>query len=111
LLHTTGARTGQERINPVAYQRLDDERVAVFASKGGSPTNPAWYHNLWVNPEATVEIGTETFPVTASVAEGQERTRIWEQQKAVMPGFGDYERSTDRQIPVVILERHDITGG
>jgi deazaflavin-dependent oxidoreductase (nitroreductase family) len=107
LLHTRGVKTGQPRVNPVAFQRLDDDRVAVFASKGGAPTNPDWYRNLVAHPDVTVEIGTETFPAIATVAEGQERTRIWEQQKAVAPGFADYERGTSREIPVVILERQD----
>ncbi|MDE3087527.1 MAG: nitroreductase family deazaflavin-dependent oxidoreductase [Acidobacteriota bacterium] len=104
LLHTTGARTGTARVNPMMYQRLDGTTVAVFASKAGAPTNPDWYHNLLAHPEATAEIGTETIPVRARVAEGDERSRIWEKQKADYPGFADYERKTSRTIPVVILE-------
>lgn len=104
LLHTTGARTGAERVNPMLYQRLDDTTVAVFASKAGAPTNPDWYHNLLAHPEATAEIGTETVRVRARVADGDERARIWEKQKADYPGFADYERKTTRTIPVVILE-------
>jgi deazaflavin-dependent oxidoreductase (nitroreductase family) len=104
LLHHRGAKTGTERVNPVAYQDLGNGAVAVFASKGGSPTNPDWYHNLRVNPEARIEIGTETRDVVARVAEGEERDRIWTRQKELMPGFADYEQKTSRQIPVVILE-------
>lgn len=109
LLHTTGAKSGQERVNPVAYQALGDSEdggdVAVFASKAGAPDNPDWYHNLVANPQVTVERGTETYRAEARVAEGEERTRIWEQQKADAPGFAEYEEKTSRTIPVVILHR------
>ena len=107
LLHHRGAKSGTERVNPLAYQPLDDRTVAIFASKGGAPTNPDWYHNLKANPEASVEIGTESFDVKARVAEGDERDRIWTTQKERMPGFAEYEQKTSRQIPVVILERAD----
>jgi deazaflavin-dependent oxidoreductase (nitroreductase family) len=107
LLHHRGAKTGAERVNPVAYQRLDDDSVAVFASFGGSPRHPDWYHNLVANPDLTVEIGTETFPVHARVAKGEERERIWEKQKQDWPGFVEYEEKTQgiREIPVVVLEK------
>jgi deazaflavin-dependent oxidoreductase (nitroreductase family) len=105
LLHHTGARTGIERVNPLAYQDLDTGGWAIFASKGGAPSNPDWYHNLLANPHASVEIGRDTFEVTARPAEGDERARIWEKQKKDMPGFGQYERRTTRRIPVVVLER------
>ena len=104
LLHSTGARSGEERVHPVMYQQVGDD-VAVFASKAGAPTNPDWFHNLVANPDATIEIGTETVPVRARVAEGEERERIWETQKERYPGFAEYEEKTDRVIPVVILER------
>jgi len=104
LLHHRGAKSGTERVNPLAYQSVDDH-FAVFASKGGAPTNPDWYHNLRTNPDATVEVGTETIPVRARVAKGEERDRLWTRQKELMPGFADYEQKTKRQIPVVILER------
>ena len=106
LLHHKGAKTGTDRVNPVAYQAVGDD-FAVFASKGGSPTNPDWYHNLVVNPDASVEVGTEAFPVHARVAEGDERDRIWTKQKTVWPGFADYEEKTRgiREIPVIVLER------
>jgi len=107
LLHHRGAKTGTERVNPLAYQRLSDGSVAVFASKGGSPTNPDWYHNVVANPDVTVELGMETFPARARVAEGAERDPIWEQQKRDWPGFAEYEEKTNgiREIPVVILEK------
>jgi deazaflavin-dependent oxidoreductase (nitroreductase family) len=104
LLHSTGARSGQERVNPMMYQEVGDD-LAVFASKAGAPTNPDWFHNLVANPDATVELGTDTVAVRARVAEGDERDRIWEVQKERYPGFADYESKTDRVIPVVILER------
>jgi len=107
LLHHKGAKTGTERVNPLAYQRLDDNSVAVFASKGGAPTNPDWYHNLVANPDTTVEIGTESIPVRARVAESDERERIWSKQKAATPQFAEYEDKTTgvRTIPVVVLEK------
>jgi deazaflavin-dependent oxidoreductase (nitroreductase family) len=105
VLHTTGARSGEERVHPLVYHPVGDD-LAIFASKAGAPTNPDWYHNLVANPQATVEVGTETYPVTARVAEGREREDIWRRQKQLMPGFADYEaRSGGRQIPVVILQR------
>jgi deazaflavin-dependent oxidoreductase (nitroreductase family) len=103
LLHTQGARTGQERVNPMMY-RADGDRIAVFASKGGAPTNPDWYHNLLAHPRVTVEVGTETREMVARVAGGEERERIWTGQKRDYPGFADYERNTSREIPVIILE-------
>ena len=108
LLHHRGAKSGIERVNPLAAQQLSDGAWAVFASKGGAPTNPDWYHNIRANPRATIEIGTDTYEVTARVASGEERERIWEEQKKRMPGFADYEKSTTREIPVVILERIDL---
>jgi deazaflavin-dependent oxidoreductase (nitroreductase family) len=103
LLHTTGAKSGKERVNPMMYQEVGDD-YAVFASKAGAATNPDWYHNLVAHPDAAVEIGTDTKTVRARVAAGDERTRIWEIQKERYPGFAEYERNTDREIPVVILE-------
>ena len=103
LLHTTGAKTGQERVNPMMYQQVDDA-YAVFASKAGAPTNPDWFHNLLAHPDVTAEIGTETKPFRARVAPDDERDRIWEIQKERYPGFADYEQRTTRTIPVVILE-------
>jgi deazaflavin-dependent oxidoreductase (nitroreductase family) len=105
LLHTTGAKTGLERVNPLVYQQVGDE-LAVFASKGGAPSHPDWYRNLIANPSVTVEVGAETVPMTARVAEGDERNRIWEQQKQAFPGFAEYEKTAgDREIPVVVLSR------
>jgi deazaflavin-dependent oxidoreductase (nitroreductase family) len=106
LLHHTGAKSGTEYVNPLAYQRLAEDSVAIFASKGGAPTNPDWFHNVVANPDVTVEIGTETFSAHARVAEGAERDSIWERQKHDWPGFAEYEENTKgiREIPVVILD-------
>lgn len=104
LLHTTGAKTGAERINPLAYTK-DGERLIIIASKGGAPRNPDWYYNILANPSVTVEVGGEHFPARATAAEGPERTRLFEQMAAQMPGFADYQRNTSRAIPVIVLER------
>ncbi|WCO66418.1 nitroreductase family deazaflavin-dependent oxidoreductase [Iamia majanohamensis] len=104
LVHTVGARSGQPRVNPLVYQPLDGERVAIFASAAGADHHPAWFHNLVATPEVEVEVGTDVRTVRARVAEGDERERIWEAQKAAAPGFADYEAKTDRTIPVVVLE-------
>jgi deazaflavin-dependent oxidoreductase (nitroreductase family) len=106
LVHHTGAKSGIERVNPVVYQRLSDDSVAVFASKGGAPVNPAWFHNLVANPNTSIEIGTDRYDVTARVATGEERERIWEAQKKAFPNFAEYEaKSGGREIPVVVLDR------
>jgi len=104
LLHNIGAKSGAQRINPLVYQTLDGN-FAIFASKGGAPTNPAWYHNLVANPEVTIEVGTETLDVTARVAAVAERDQIWTRQKQAIATFADYEAATDRVIPVVVMER------
>ena len=103
LLHTTGAKTGQARVNPMMYLADGNDHV-VFASKAGAPTNPDWYHNLVANPRASIEVGDQTFNVVARVAEGETRERLWSRQKELYPGFADYEAKTTRQIPVVILQ-------
>ena len=105
LLHHFGAKSGQERVNPLAYQRLGDSSVAVFASKGGAPTNPDWFHNLVAHPDVSVEIGSERQQATARVATPEERDRIWNAQKAAYPNFADYEKTAaGRKIPVVVLD-------
>jgi deazaflavin-dependent oxidoreductase (nitroreductase family) len=104
LLHHRGAKTGIQRVNPLAYLDLDDG-YAVFGSKGGAPTNPDWVANVIVNPDVTVEVGTGTVPVRAHRAHGSEREAIWEEQKRRNPAFAEYERKTTREIPVIVLER------
>jgi deazaflavin-dependent oxidoreductase (nitroreductase family) len=103
LLHTRGAKTGAERVNPMMYRQVEGG-YAVFASKAGAPTNPDWYHNLVAHPDVRAEIGGATVPLNARVADDDERESIWAAQKADYPGFQDYERKTSRKIPVVILE-------
>ncbi len=104
LLHTRGARSGAERVNPVTYQPLADG-WAIFAAHAGAANHPAWFHNLVANPETIIEVGTETIPVRARVTTGEERERIWERQKAFYPRFAKYEEQTTREIPVIVLER------
>jgi deazaflavin-dependent oxidoreductase (nitroreductase family) len=103
LLHTKGAKTGQDRVHPVMYRKVGGG-YAVFASKAGAPTNPDWYHNLVANPDVRAEIGTDVVPLRARVAGPDEREPIWIAQKTDFPGFADYETKTSREIPVVILE-------
>ena len=102
LLHTKGAKSQQERINPVACIK-DGERLAVIASKGGADTHPDWYYNVVANPLVSVEVGTEKFQARASVAEEPERTRLYDKMVEIMPGFGDYRLKTTRVIPVIVL--------
>jgi deazaflavin-dependent oxidoreductase (nitroreductase family) len=103
ILHSTGAKSGEERLAPLMYRPVGDDLV-IFASKAGAPTHPDWFHNLRAHPEASVEVGTETKRVVAREAEGEERERIWEAHKKAFPGFQEYEDKTDRVIPVVVLE-------
>ncbi len=104
LVHHTGAKTGRERINPMMYQPVCDG-FAVFATYGGSPRHPAWYRNLIGYPWGRIEVGNETVPVLARVAEGTERARIWTRQVSLMPAFAEFETTAGRQIPVIVLER------
>jgi deazaflavin-dependent oxidoreductase (nitroreductase family) len=102
LLHHTGAKSGKSRINPLAYQ-ADGGRYVVFASKGGAPTNPDWYHNLTARPNTTVEVGTDTIDVVASEATGEERDRLFRTQAERVPQFAEYEQKAGRVIPVMVL--------
>jgi len=104
LLHTIGARSGQERVNPMMYLDLDGHRY-VFASKAGADSHPDWYYNLVANPTVTVEVGTETYQATAVVVSGAERDRIYAEQARRFPGFAEYQAKTTRVIPVVELVR------
>ncbi len=104
LLHTTGAKTKQERVTPVAYV-TDGDRFIIMAAKGGAPTNPHWYYNILANPLVTVEVGPETYQARAEVASGPERTRLYNRMIAVMPGFADYQKNTKRVIPMISLTR------
>ena len=108
LLTTTGARSGQQHTTPVMYLP-EGNRMMIFASKAGAPTNPAWYHKLLAHPQATVEVGNgrviETFEVTATPVTGEERDRVYAKQAKLYPGFAEYQAKTTRVIPVVALER------
>lgn len=102
LLHHVGAKSGKQYVTPLVYRR-DGEHYAIFASKAGAPEHPAWYHNLKAGNEVSIEVGTESFPVTVSEAEGEERERIYAAQAADQPQFADYAAKTTRVIPVVLL--------
>jgi deazaflavin-dependent oxidoreductase (nitroreductase family) len=104
LLTATGAKSGKRTTSPVMYFE-DGDRLFIIASKGGAPENPAWYHNLVANPDATVEIGTETFEVKAEVVKESERDELYAKAVAIAPGFGEYQTKTTRRIPVVELHR------
>jgi len=104
LLTTTGAKSGIARTTPLAYLREGD-RVYIFGSKAGAPTNPDWYHNLIANPRVTVEIGSEKYEADAVEVTGAERDRIFAAQAEAMPGFKDYEAKSPRVIPVIELRR------
>jgi len=104
LLTTTGAKSGERRTTPVMYLP-DGERMVIFASKAGAPTNPAWYHNLLANPTTTVEVGQDTVEATAVVTTGEERDRLFARQAGLYPQFAEYAQKTTRQIPVIALER------
>ncbi len=104
LLHHVGAKSGEARVSPL-MSFPDDEGWVIVASKGGAPTNPAWFHNLKANPDTVIEFGTETIPVHAHVIEGEERDARWARITAVNAGFASYEKKTDRTIPLVRLSR------
>lgn len=104
LLHTRGAKSNAERVNPVMYLE-DGKRLFVFASKAGSDSNPDWYYNLVAHPEVTVELNDETFTATAVVLDGEERDSTYRIQAQRMPQFGEYQEKTVRVIPVVELHR------
>ena len=107
LLHTTGAKTGKQRLNPLVYATHDD-RYVVTASKGGAPTHPDWFFNVRANPYVTVEVGTERFPAKATIIEdGPVRDELYAELVAIMGQFAEYETKTDRRIPIVLLERAD----
>jgi deazaflavin-dependent oxidoreductase (nitroreductase family) len=105
LLTTTGAKSGRRRVNPLVALPADGGVLYVFASKGGAPTNPDWYHNLVAHPEVDVEFGEDCYSAVATAVTGAQRDRIFAEQARRFPGFQGYQRSTDRVIPVVQLRR------
>jgi deazaflavin-dependent oxidoreductase (nitroreductase family) len=102
LLHTVGARTGKQRVNPVMYLP-DNGRYLIFATKGGADDNPAWYHNLLARPNTTVEVGDDTREVHATELTGDERDDRYAEQARRYPGFAGYQEKTSRIIPVIAL--------
>ncbi|MFI6482760.1 nitroreductase family deazaflavin-dependent oxidoreductase [Nonomuraea sp. NPDC050663] len=104
LLTTTGAKSGRQVTSPVMYLP-DGERIVIIASNAGADHHPAWYHNLSAHPEATVELGTETFAAKSEEISGSERDELYARMVAVAPGFAEYEARTSRRIPVLALHR------
>jgi len=104
ILHTVGAKSGKEHVNPVVYVK-DGDRFVIIASKGGAPTHPDWYFNLRAHPLVTVEVGTEQFQAQAEIVSEPERTRLYSKMVEVSPGFAEYEKKTTRVIPVIALTR------
>jgi deazaflavin-dependent oxidoreductase (nitroreductase family) len=107
ILTTEGAKTGTKSENPLVFSE-DGDRYVVIASKGGAPTNPAWYHNVLANPEVQLEVRGESFPARASaLTEGQDYERLYKNQADQFPAFWEYRQKTSRRIPVVVLDRVD----
>jgi deazaflavin-dependent oxidoreductase (nitroreductase family) len=104
LLTTRGRSSGESRTTPLIH-RTDGDRWIVVASKGGAPRNPSWFENLTADPEAVIEVKDERIPVRATLAEGEERARLWSLMNEVWPAYDEYQTKTDRQIPVVVLTR------
>lgn len=103
LLNTTGRRSGQERTFALIH-RADGDRYVIVASKGGAPDHPLWFKNLEAQPDVTVQVRDQVIPVRASVAEGDERARLWSLMTEVWPNYDNYQRKTEREIPVVVLQ-------
>ncbi|MTD52794.1 nitroreductase family deazaflavin-dependent oxidoreductase [Amycolatopsis pithecellobii] len=104
ILITTGRKSGQERKSPLIYQEVDGAYVVV-ASKGGAPEHPAWYLNLQANPAVKVQVKGDKFAAKAHTADAAERAKLWPVMAKVWPSYDEYQKKTDRQIPVVVLER------
>ena len=102
LLHHTGARLGVSRVNPVGYL-ADESRYVIFASNGGAPRNPAWYHNLRAKPRTRIEVGRKLIEVVAEEATGEERERLFRRGSERFPDLAKHARKTDRDIPVIVL--------
>lgn len=105
LLTTRGARTGATHTTPLGYVE-DDGHLVVIASAAGAPRNPAWFHNVRANPTVTVELGTSRFEAEARVPDPEERDTLWAKVIEASPGYADYQKQTDRVIPVVVLTRN-----
>jgi deazaflavin-dependent oxidoreductase (nitroreductase family) len=105
LLYTVGRKTGQERVHPLIYREWEDGSYLVVASKGGAPEPPEWYRNLEADPGVTVQIKGEKFPAKARTASPEEKPAMWRHMSEVWPDYDEYQKQTDREIPVVVLER------
>ena len=105
LIHHIGAKSGVERVTPLAYSAQGDDCIAIVASNGGSPTHPAWYHNLKAHPAITVELGTQRFRVTAEETAAPARADLWSKLVAEFPHLAQYAARTDRSIPLFLLCR------
>jgi deazaflavin-dependent oxidoreductase (nitroreductase family) len=105
LLHHIGAKSGIERVTPLAYTPHGDGRYVIVASNGGSPTHPGWYHNLNANPVVEIEVGTETFTVRAAELNGAARSPLWSKLVAASASLREYQATTARQIPMLMLTR------
>jgi deazaflavin-dependent oxidoreductase (nitroreductase family) len=104
LLNTVGSKSGQPRVNPVAFTK-DGDKYVIVASKGGAPSNPDWYYNLIAKGTATIDVGGETVPVRATEVKGTRRDQLYAKHAERFPGFIEYEQKTTRKIPVLTLER------
>ena len=104
ILTTTGRKTGEPRTTPLIYENADDKYVIV-ASKGGAPEHPGWYENLAKEPQVELQVKDEVFPARARTAHGEERERLWKLAAQQWPDYDAYQTKTDREIPVVVLER------
>jgi F420H(2)-dependent quinone reductase len=102
LLNTVGRKSGKKRTSPLLYV-MDGEDFVIIASKGGAPTHPAWYLNLRDNPDATVEIGDREVRVSAEEADPEEKARLWGRMVEIYPTYDDYQKETEREIPLLIL--------
>lgn len=107
LLHDVGAKSGTERVTPLAYTPQGDGQYVIVASNGGSPRHPSWYYNLKANPRIEVEVGTEMFTVRAEELHGTVRAELWPTIVAAAPSVGEHATKTTRQIPVFVLTRDD----
>ena len=104
LLTTKGRKTGNPTTTPLIYAE-DGDNYVIVASKGGAPQHPGWYENLAKNPDVQLQVWDEVFPANARTAEGEERERLWRKANEVWPHYDEYATKTDREIPVVVLER------
>ena len=102
LVHNVGAKSGKEYVTPLVYL-ADGDDVVIFASKGGAPENPGWYHNLKAEPNVSIEVGDRKFDALATEVTGDERDRLYSAQEAAQPQFSEYAEKTDRKIPVIVL--------